>query len=180
MSSCDMHYRITIACPDDRGLLAAVAGRLFELGGDLGDASFSLLGEEAQMSCVCTVPDEVTEATLEEALRALPATREGDVTVRPFRLGRTHTTSGRATHVIRVHGVDRPGLMASLAEGFTESGANVARMDAEQLERDTGRDYVMRFEVWIPPGRESACLAHAANTAESLGMTFAAERATQE
>ena len=163
------HLRITLSCPDDQGLLAAVAGRLYELGGDVGDASFALLGEEAQMSCVCSFPESQDAAAVRDALVALPALREGQVTVAPFTLGRTHGESGRVTHVVNLRGADQPGLLARLAEGFGETGANVVRMDAE---READGDYVMRFEVWVPPGREDTCLANAANTAEAMGLRF--------
>lgn len=165
--------RIHVTCPDDRGLLAAVAGCLFELGGDLGDATFAVLGEEAALTCVCEMPDEVEVSTIEARLSSLPALESAEVTVRPFRLGHVHTQSGRATHVIRMRGLDRPGLVARLAEGFAELGANVVRFDAEHDERGVEGEYAMRFEVWIPEGQEEAVLANAANAAESIGLRFA-------
>ncbi|MBX3273815.1 MAG: ACT domain-containing protein [Sandaracinaceae bacterium] len=171
------HLRIHVSCPDDRGLLAAVAGRLYELGGDLGDASFAVLGEEASLTCVCALPDALEEAEVERALRALPALEAAEVAVRPFRLGHVHAQSGRATHVVRMRGLDRPGLLARLAEGFAELGANVVRFDAEHDERGEAGEYAMRFEVWIPAGREEAVLANASNAAESIGLRFAADRA---
>ncbi|AKF09973.1 glycine cleavage system protein R [Sandaracinus amylolyticus] len=170
------HVRISIACRDDRGLLAAVAGRLFELGGDLGDASFGLLGEQAELVCVCAMPDHQSPEAIQKALAALPALKSGEVTVKPFDLGRAPTATGRATHVVRVRGNDRPGLMARLCEAFGELGANIVRMDAQQLERSTGTDYLIRFEAWIPAESEEACLANVANTAESMAMSCDAER----
>jgi len=174
------HLRIQLACPDDRGLLAAVTGRLYELGGDVGDAAFSLIGEEATMSCVCAFQESVSAGAVQDALRSLPALSKGEVSVAPFTLGTTHEATGHATHVIRVRGEDQPGLMARLAEGFGETGANVVRMDAERVERQAGGEYAMRFELWIPEGREDTCLADAANTAEHLGMTFNAEPVNDE
>lgn len=171
------HLRIHVSCPDDRGLLASVAARIFELGGDLGDASFALLGQQAEMTCVCAVPDGVTEDAMQSAIASLPAVAKGEVSVRPFTLGHTHAQSGRATHVIRVRGEDRPGLVARLAEGFSELGANVVRMDAEQIEGDADGDYAIRLEVWIPTDREEAVLANAANTAEAMGLRFSAASA---
>ena len=38
----------------------------------------------------------------------------------------------------------------------------------------------MRFEVWVPKGREEAVLANAANTAETLGLRFASSVATRD
>jgi hypothetical protein len=45
-------------------------------------------------------------------------------------------------------------------------------MDAEQLDRGAGTDYLIRFEVWIPAGQEEACLANVANTAEAMSMKY--------
>jgi glycine cleavage system transcriptional repressor len=164
------HLRIAISTPDDRGLLAAVTARLFDLGGDLGDTAFAVLGEAAELTCVCTVPDGTTEDAVQSALAGLPGLEEAEVVVRPFELGTTHDPTGRATHVVRVRGEDRPGLVARLAEGFAECGANVVRMNAEHVDRE----YVMRFDLWIPEGRSEPCLANAANVAEQMGLRFSA------
>ena len=171
------YLRIQLACPDTSGLLASVASQLFDLGGDLGDASFSLIGEQAEFSCVAEMPDEVSEEQVARELRSLPALAEGEVRVEPFRLGRVHVSNGTATHVVRLHGVDRPGLMARLAETFGDAGANIVRMDAEQAERELGSAYKMRFEVHIPEDRVDACLASVSNTAEAMGLHFHVDEA---
>jgi len=44
--------RIAISCPDRTGLLSALTGRLFDLGADMGDASFAVLGEAAEFATV--------------------------------------------------------------------------------------------------------------------------------
>jgi len=171
--------RIHISCPDDRGLLAAVTALVFDLGGDLGDATFALLGERAELICVCAVPIDLAEEALERAIATLSALSKGEVSVRPFRLGHVHAQSGHTTHVIRVRGHDRPGLVAQLAEGISELGANVVRFDAEYDEGDSGGEYAMRFELWIPQGLEDAVLAQAANTAEAVGLRFSAATASK-
>ncbi|MGF1468405.1 MAG: glycine cleavage system protein R [Sandaracinaceae bacterium] len=163
------HVRITLSCPDDRGLLAAVAARLYDLGGDIGDAAFSLLGDEAQMTCIASFPASTTPEAVRAALAGLPALKDATIAVERFSGGRTHPESGHATHVVTVQGDDRPGLMARLAEGFGETGANVVRMDAE---RRADGDYRMRFAIWVPKGRAEACLANAANAAERMGLRF--------
>ena len=35
---------VSVFCPDRTGLIAAIAGRLFDLGANLGDTSFTVLG----------------------------------------------------------------------------------------------------------------------------------------
>ena len=39
--------RIAISCADRSGLLATITGRLFDLGADLGDTTFAVIGTSA-------------------------------------------------------------------------------------------------------------------------------------
>ena len=169
--------RIHVSCEDGRGLLAAVASCIFDHGGDLGDATFTRLGEQAEFMAVGEFPDHVEADEVQRALRDVPALEDGEVSVTPFGRDRASVTDGSVTHVVRVRGVDRPGLMARLAEAFGESGANIVRMDAEHRELDQRSDYHMRFEIHVAPDRAEACLASVSNTAETMSLHFQAEPA---
>lgn len=162
--------RIVISCPDRTGLLAAVTARLFDLGGNLGDTSFAVLGTEAQYTCVAELPDEVSLGETQAELEKIPELAGADIAVVPFALTPVHGPSGHVTHRVEVRGDDRPGLVARLAEAFAEFGANIVRMDTERLPGAVAGRYVMRFEVWIPAERADACITTVGNTAESLGL----------
>ena len=82
---------------------------------------------------------------------------------------------GRITHRIEVSGGDQLGLIARLAELFTQYGANIVRLEALKLPEAEGGRYVTRFAVWLPPEHAAVCLATVANTAGSLGLTSRAE-----
>jgi glycine cleavage system transcriptional repressor len=163
--------RIAISCPDRTGLLATVAARLFDLGGNLGDTAFAVLGAEAEYTCVAEMPDDVSVGDVQAELEQLPELTGADIAVAPFVLAPVHGPSGRVTHRVEVRGDDRPGLVARLAEAFAEFGANIVRMDSERLPGEAAGRYVIRFEVWIPAERAETCLATVANTAESLGLS---------
>ncbi len=47
---------ISILCPDRAGLVAAIAGHLFDLGVNLRDTSFAVLGQGAEFTAVCVSP----------------------------------------------------------------------------------------------------------------------------
>jgi glycine cleavage system transcriptional repressor len=160
---------ISIFGPDRTGLVAAITGRLFEIGANLGDTSFSMLGAGAEFSSVCEVPDELSPAEVEAALAALPLLAGARVGVRHFDLDAHHGPAGRITHRIAVTGGDRPGLIARLSEVFGEFNANIVRMDAQHYS-EQGL-YVTRFAVSIPERAES-CLATIANTAGELHLAF--------
>ncbi|MCZ6839368.1 MAG: ACT domain-containing protein, partial [Alphaproteobacteria bacterium] len=108
-------------------------------------------------------------------LAKLPDLDGSDITVTPFTLASVHGERGHITHRIEVRGTDRPGLVARLAEVFAEFGANIVRMDSEHIPGGGEGDYLIRFEVWLPPDRATSCLAAAANTAGSLGLACKSE-----
>ena len=168
-------FRIAISCPDRRGLLAVITGRLFDLGASLGDTSFAVLGEAAEFACVAELPDAASSQEVAAELAKLPDLAGADIAVAPFTLRPIHGERGRITHRVEVRGADEPGLVARLAEVFAEFGANIVRMDSETIPGGGEGEYLIRFEVWLPPARAASCLAAAANTAGSLGLSCASE-----
>ncbi|MDE0780878.1 MAG: ACT domain-containing protein [Alphaproteobacteria bacterium] len=169
--------RIVISCPDRTGLLSAITGRLFDMGVDIGDASFAVLGEAAEFATVARLPDALGAEEVLSALTNLEELDGAEITVAPFTLGATHSESGRVTHRIEVRGTDRPGLVARLTEAFSDYGANIVRMDCERVCGASAEDYVIRIEAWIPEARAETCLAAVDNTAQSLGLSSRSEPA---
>ncbi|MGE5506037.1 MAG: glycine cleavage system protein R [Actinomycetota bacterium] len=159
---------ISVFGPDRTGLVAAITGRLFELGVNLGDTSFAVLGTGAEFTSVCELPPGLGAAEIEADLSSMPELAGTRVTARPFELDAAHGPSGRITHRIVVGGGDRPGLIARLSEVFGQYKANIVRIEAQRIpEQDL---YVTRFAVSIPE-RVEQCLATVANTAGELHLT---------
>lgn len=165
---------ISIFCPDRTGLVAAITGRLFEIGANLGDTSFAVLGTGAEFTSVSEVPDSLQPEGIEADLASLPELAGARISVRPFDLGTGHGPLARVTHRIALSGGDRPGLIARLSEVFGAFGANIVRIDAQRW-HDEGL-YVTRFAVAITD-RAEVCLATIANTAGELNLTCRIEEA---
>ncbi|MGH6720160.1 MAG: glycine cleavage system protein R [Alphaproteobacteria bacterium] len=163
---------VTIVCRDRPGLIAAVAGRLYDLNANLADTTFAVLGEGAELTAVVQPPREMTAADIERELASLPEIGDGKVEARDWKLGMYHGPSGRITHRIEVAGGDRPGLIARLSEVFGQFGANIVRMNAETIPDTGGAQYVTRFAVSIPSERADACLATIGNTAGELKLVY--------
>jgi len=161
---------ISVLCPDRVGLVAAVTGRLFELGGNLSDTVFAVLGGGAEFTSICHLPDGVDPAAVERDLRALPELEDADIAVRPFGMAPTHGPSGKVTHRVTVSGGDRPGLIARLCEVFVQFKANVVRLNAQKGIEGGRERYAITAEVWIPRGSAPSCLATIDNTAGELGL----------
>ncbi len=163
---------ISIACLDRVGLVSAVTGCLFELGANLGDTTFAVLGGAAEFTSVVALPQDMELEAAEAELRALPELEAADVSVTRFALAPVHGPLGHVTHRITVTGGDRPGLIARLSEVFVQFEANIVRLNAERIATPHGgSQYAVIFAVYLPEGTARSCLATVANTAGSLSLT---------
>jgi len=163
---------ISIICADRKGLVADIAGRLFDLNLDLGDTTFAVLGGVAEFTCIAEVPAGLSLKQIEKDLQHIPDMADARITVASFDMRAVHDRSGHITHRIEVDGPDRPGVIARLSEMFGQFGANIVRLNSERIPAKGHDRYVTRFAVAIPPRRAAACLAAVANTAGELRMTF--------
>ena len=161
---------ISISCPDRVGLVSAITGQVFDLGGNLGDTTFAVLGAGAEFTSVCDFPDDVDLSTVEDIMSRLPELDGAEVSVSRFDLAPVHGPSGRVTHRIAVSGGDRPGLIARLCELFVQSRANIVRLNAERIPGPDGGEYVVNIAVNIPEESTQTCLATVANTAGELSL----------
>ena len=164
---------ITIKGVDKVGVVAAATGRLFDLGGNLGDASFAVLGGGFEFSCLCELPPDVSAADAEKALAGDPVLADCEIEVAELSLGAEAGESALVTHRVEVSGRDRPGLIARLSEVFTQYDTNLVRMTSSRLRHSgavTDATYVTRFEICVPPKRAAACLAAVGNTAGQLNL----------
>lgn len=165
---------ISILCRDKVGLVSSVADYLFSAGVNLRDTIFAAMGAGAELTSVCELPDGMSVKELEQGLARIPEVAGGEVRVVPFAFDPAPGPMGRITHRIEVSGGDQLGLIARLAEIFTQFGANIVRLEAQRLPDAEGDRYLTRFAVWLPPDRAETCLAAVSNTAGSLGLASTA------
>lgn len=162
---------ISIICPDRVGLVSAITGQLFDLGVNLGDTTFAVLGGGAEFTAVCELTSDVSLEDLKKSLSSLDELEGAEITVSNFDLSPTHSESGHITHRISVKGGDRPGLITRLCEVFGQFNANIVRLNSEKVPGDQNDQYEIRIAVWIPQESADSCLAVVANTAGELRMT---------
>lgn len=170
---------ISVSCPDSVGLISAVTGRLFDLGGDLGDTSFAVLGAAAELTAIVALPDSVPLDRVRADLAGLPTLADARIVARLFDLKPQRSPSGQVTHRITSEGPDQPGLMARLSEVFTDYDANIVRLSAERVPGEPYR-YVIHIAAFLPPRSADACIATLANTAAALGQRLTADVAAAD
>ncbi len=165
---------ISIVSPDQLGLIAAVTGVMFDIGVNLADTSFAILGQGCEFSCVAELPDGVSQRAVQSEIQGLPCMKEADILVMPFRFQAEKTQAAKITHIIDVAGGDQPGLIARLSEVFNDYDANVVLMNSTKQEnKDTKGEgqYLTCFSVSIPEQRAEGCLAAIYNTASQLQLS---------
>lgn len=163
---------VSIIGPDRVGLVSAVTGRLFDLGANLGDTAFAVLGGGAEFTAICEFATEMDLETLERELEALSELDGAEVNVSRFELATMHSASETITHMFTVSGGDSPGLMARLCEVFGQFDANIVRLNSERVPGGSINQYVITAAVAIPDESASNCIATIANTAGEMGLDY--------
>jgi glycine cleavage system transcriptional repressor len=164
---------VSIICEDHPGLIADVAGRLYDLGVNLGDTTFAVLGGGAEFTLVAKLPERLSLDELERDLKGLPPLKDARLSVTAFTYRESHDEHARITHRIEIVGDDSPGLVARLSEAFREYGANIVRLNSESVPGASGARFLLRIAVWVPEGKEAACMATVANTAGQMNLKCA-------
>ena len=162
---------ISIICPDRVGLISAVTGELFDLGVNLGETTFAVLGGGAEFTAVCSLPEGVAIEILSNELKALDELKDAEITITNFDFPSTHGETATITHRISLKGGDRPGLIARLSEVFIQFNANIVRLNSEGIPGGKDDQYEVRIAACIPPKSAKTCLATIANTAGELRLS---------
>jgi glycine cleavage system transcriptional repressor len=168
---------VSVLCQDRPGLIAAVAGRLYDIGANLDDTTFAVLGGAAEFNAVCELPDGVSLTSVEEELGEITNLAGAKISVTPFGYEPVHAEQAHITHRIEITGIDSPGLIARLSEVFMQFGANIVRLNSERLPGARDARYMLRIAVYIPPEKANTCLATVSNTAAQLALTCRSEKA---
>jgi glycine cleavage system transcriptional repressor len=163
-------YRISVFCADRVGLISAITSKLFDLGINLGDTTFAVLGSGAKYTSVCEAPEELAIADLKAQLIEIEELKGADIQIKPFELEEAQRPTAKITHRIRVQGGDNPGLVARLSEVFIEFDANIVRLNTIKSTDSSGNQYLIDIAAWIPSKNAAACLATIENTANALQM----------
>src|SRR4029453_4879509 len=162
---------ISILCEDRAGLIADVTGRLYDLGINLGDTTFAVLGGGPNLTLVAKLPSDVTIPDVDEELRSMPVLQGAELSVTPFAYRETHDQTAQVTHRIEITGDDSPGLIARVSEALRPMGANIVELNSESVPGASGARFLLRMAIWVPQGKESVCMATIANTAGQMNLS---------
>jgi glycine cleavage system transcriptional repressor len=169
------NYILRIAGSDSVGHVATITGYLFEIGANLADTTFAVLGTGFEFSSLIELSADVDADEIEEGLRAVGLPEGVRITLMPALYAFDRLGDSVITHVVEFSGGDRPGLVARMSEVLGKYEANIVRMSSRRSESEEGYDYRTRFAVNIKTETYKALETALYNTAGSLRLNCSVE-----
>jgi glycine cleavage system transcriptional repressor len=132
---------------DRPGIVAALAKALYELGGNLDDATMTRLHNVFTTMLSAKLP---AGKTLDDVRAALaPVAKEKGLSIA---VETAEVSSGRPVvpppdHMLTVYGADKPGIVYKVAAYLAERGINITDMDTRAAGTSDAPVYVMLLEV---------------------------------
>ena len=162
------HVALTAVGTDRPGIVAALAGAVYDLGCNIEDADSTVLRGVFAVTLVVAVPAELDGPGLERAAGSALGPLGATVSVRA--IAADPGPPAHATHRMRAHGADRPGIVALLSRLLADRGVNMTSFSSHASDDDEPVT-TLEAEVHVPPGVDAAMLARdLIETATDLGL----------
>ena len=135
-------------CSSDLGILSAVTRAMSELGGDLREASQTVVRGYFTMIFSAEFPDSIDQGIVRDHL--LDACRPFEIEL-TFNtpIAETHPESASPVrlHVLRLGGDNRPGILRQLSNLISMQGIDVTGMNAVRARQGTGFEMIMKVAI---------------------------------
>ena len=155
---------VTVLGDDRPGIVAELTEALAGVGGNLEDSTMTLL--RGHFAMVVLVRSDASQSAVEAAMQPLQRSGGLSVDVRSLPDPAQHSDAGQSS-TLRVHGADRPGIVASITRVLARHGGNIVDLGT----RLGSALYVLLAEVVLPEGADvSAVQADLADAARGLGV----------
>ena len=135
---------VTAVGQDGPGVIAALARAVYDLGGNLDDATMTRLHGAFAAMVAARMPDGVGEDAVRAALA--PVARDRGLTVTVQTVSDAPTEAAPDT-LLTVYGADRPGIVVGVTEALAARGVNITDMDTRVAGTPESPVYVMLLEV---------------------------------
>ncbi|MGO9380254.1 MAG: glycine cleavage system protein R [Dissulfurispiraceae bacterium] len=140
--------------PDRPGIIATISKILFEQGCNLEDVSQTILQREFMGIFIVSMESKGSEAEVLSALQAQLKPSGLFVHLRPMEGSTIVQQPPGESFIITTVGPDRPGLVAGITDVLAHYKVNITNLKAVAKEDQHGQNYVMIYEVDIPPATD--------------------------
>lgn len=153
------YFLISAFGKDRAGIVASVTEVLFDLGGNIQDATMTRLGGQFTLMLVVGVPGKVTAAKVESGFRSLGKRLGLTLTVKS--VSPALAKGGRReepSYLLSVYGTDQPGIVYKITQALAERKVSVTDLQTKAVTRAGSPLYVMLLEIQIPKGLDMDAL----------------------
>ena len=141
-----MNVIITAIGGRDRpGIIAALTRIVFDVGGNLDDATMTRLRGAFANMLAAVLPTGCTVADVEA--RLAPIAAQLDLQVAVYELPDDEPIEENSDHVISVYGADRPGIVHEITSLLADSGVNITDLNTRVAGMPGRPVYVMILET---------------------------------
>ena len=160
----DQIIAVTVLGQDRTGIVAEVTRALSDLNGNLEDSTMTLL--RGHFAMVLLVRTGASATAVEAALN--PVSASGSLVVNARVLGDPALNEVRGpSYMLRVHGADRPGIVATITAVVARHGANIVDLGTRLVKGL----YVLTAELQLPSEASAAGLqTELRGAAQELGV----------
>ena len=138
---------VTAVGQDRPGIVAALARALFELGGNLDDATMTRLHNVFTTMVSAKLPQGRTADDVRAALAPIADRMELIIAVEPVQVSSERPQVPPPDHLVTVYGADKPGIVYQITSHLAARGINITDMDTRRAGTDEAPLYVMLLEV---------------------------------
>lgn len=173
-----MIIAITVIGKDRPGIIAGLSGALFKAGGNLEDASMTILEGQFAMIFLAELKSKSRYLVLENELRKLGRRLKLVISIREMKhrvvRGEKHRP-GTIPWVVSVSGQDRSGIVYRVSKLIAGHGLNITDLNSKIIGSGRLAAYALILEVDIPKGGGVAegLKKQLKKLAKTLGVTIA-------
>ncbi len=138
-------FAVTAVGRDRPGIVAAISGALFELGGNIEDSRMSILRGHFAVMLIVELGGEGSRARLESELEGIRK-RLGLEAVSVSEVETLAPGGAPPSHILTVYGADRPGIVHRITSLLAERGVNVTDLSTK-VAGGAEPVYVMVIEI---------------------------------
>jgi glycine cleavage system transcriptional repressor len=142
------YFLLTAFGKDRPGIVAGVSRVLFELGGNIEDASMTRLGGEFTMMLVTSLP--ASAAAVEKKLKSL-GNKEGlQIAAKPIPAAVAHRPKEEPPkYLLSVYGTDHPGIVTQIAQALAKRKVSITDLQTKVVGSAQKPVYVMLLELQV-------------------------------
>ena len=136
---------ITAVGEDRPGIVAAIAGAMYQIGANLDDATMTRLHDAFATMVSANLPPTCSVSQCRDALAGVAEELGLTVTVHQVRSDAPH--GAPPDHQVTVYGADKPGIVFGVTTRLSELGVNITNMDTRLTGSPGSPVYVILLEV---------------------------------